>query len=176
MTRSDGTGVLTQNQCLYLSLAAAVREHQTEIHDIAGSLRHHIETAVRRARPNWAERDLLGLEVGAFADFLTWGLQAAPQLRDKAVAVYDARTGGCEIFRPPGRNPHTTPVAALWFSGAHYRWVRWRPPGPSLAQLLTAHAQPATGQTRVITVTITAVGHPDPGARGTAGPIELPSE
>ena len=158
MTRTDGAGVLTQNQCLYLSLAAAVRPQRAEIHDTAGTLRLQIEAAVRRARPQWEERDLLGQEVGAFADLLTWGLSAAPTLRERAVAVYDARTGGCEVFRPPGRNPDTTPVAALWFSGAHYRWVRWREPGPTLAQLLTAHAQPGPGQPRVLTVTIQSAG------------------
>ena len=158
MTRADNTGALTQNQCLYLSLAAAVRPHQEEIHDVAGSLRAQIETAVRRARPHWAEQDLLGQEVGAFADFLTWGLQAAPLLRDRAVAVYDSRTGGCEVYRPWGRDAATTRVTALWFSGAHYRWVRWREPGPTLSQLLSAHGQPGPGPTRVITVTITAAG------------------
>ena len=113
---------------------------------------------MRRARPHWAEQDLLGQEVGAFADFLTWGLQAAPLLRDRAVAVYDSRTGGCEVYQPRGRDAATTRVTALWFSGAHYRWVRWREPGPTLAQLLSAHGQTGAGRTRVITVTITAEG------------------
>jgi hypothetical protein len=158
MTQADGAGVLTQNQCLYLSLAAAVGPSRAELHDLAGSLRAQIEGAVRQARPRWAERDHLGQEVGAFADFLTWGLQAAPLLRDRAVAVYDARTASCEIFRPPLRDPRHTPVAALWFSGAHYRWVRWREPGPTLAQLLEAHAHPPLGTPRVITVTNIASG------------------
>ena len=139
-------------------LAAAVRPQQEEIHDVAGSLRAQIETAVRRARPHWAEQDLPGQEVGAFADFLTWGLQAVPLPRNRAVAVYDSRTGGCEVYRPWGCNAATTRVTALWFSGAHYRWVSWREPGPTLAQLLSAHGQPGAGLTRVITVTITAAG------------------
>ena len=60
------------------------------------------------------------------------------------------------MFRPLHRNPADTPVIALWFSGAHYRWVRWRAPGPTLAQLLMAHAQPGPGQARILTVIIQA--------------------
>jgi len=158
MTSTDGEGLLTQNQCLYLSLAAAVRPSHAAIHSVAGDLRERIENAVRTARPEWTDRDLLGQEVGAFADFLTWGLLATPLLRGRAVAVYDARTGGCEVYRPPTQDPRHTPVAALWFSGAHYRWVCWRAPGPTLAHLLSAHAQPPSGHPRVITVIISAAG------------------
>ena len=115
MTRTDRTGALTQNQCLYLSLAAAVRPRQAEVHEVAGSLRAQIEAAVRRDRPHWAEQDLLGQEVGAFADFLTWGLQAAPLLRDRAVAVYDSRTGAAKYTSPGGAMP---PRPASWPYGS----------------------------------------------------------
>ena len=128
------------------------------MHPRATSLRAHVEAAVRRARPAWAEQDFLGQEVGAFADFLTWGIQASPALRGRAVAVYDARTGTCEIFRPPiGLRPDQQ-VLALWFTGAHYRWLRWHPPGPTFQQLMAHHRHPPSGAPRVITVVTNAEG------------------
>ena len=107
---------------------------------------------MRRKRPNWEDRDFLGQEVGAFADFLLWGMQDTPLLRNRAVAVYDAHTGTCEIFRPLRAAGSTSPVLALWFSGAHYRWVRWSTPEPSLPELLTSHHLPGATRPRVTTV------------------------
>lgn len=146
-----------QNQCLYLSLAAALAGAPEELHDLAHELRITIEAAVRAARLNWAARDLLGEEIGAFADFLIWGLQATPRLKGRAVAVYDARTGTCEIFRNTARQDLNAAAIALWFSGAHYRWVRWRDPAPTLPQLLNSHAAGHPGRPRVPTLTIEAV-------------------
>ena len=60
-----------------------------------------------------------------------------PALQDRAVAVFDSRTGTCEIFTPNSPTAPRAPVLAIWFSGAHYRWVRWAPPGPTLPELLT---------------------------------------
>ena len=156
-TNADNAGLLRLNQCLYLSLAAATAQRGHDVHPRAASMRQHIEAAVRQARPSWAAQDFLGQEVGAFADFLTWGLQATPPLRGQAVAVYDGRTGTCEIFRPL-RGPSAQPprVIGLWFTGGHYRWLRWRPPGPNLPQLLAYHRRPPTGAPRVITVITTA--------------------
>jgi hypothetical protein len=158
MTSSDNTGYWRQNQCLYLSLAAATTPPRESIHHNATCLRETIEAAVRASRPNWAHEDFLGEEVGAFADFLIWGLQAAAALRGRTVAIYDARTGSCEIIRPQTSLNARAPVIALWFSGAHYRWVRWAPPGPRLAQLLARHQSGPAGAPRVITVTINAAG------------------
>jgi hypothetical protein len=132
-------GVWRQNQCLYLSLAAAVAPSPTAIQSLADALRVDIEGAVLCARPNWAASDLLGNEVAAFADFLVWGLSSTPHLRNRAVAVYDARAGTCEIIRPSALAQLREPVVGLWFGGAHYRWVRWRAPGPSLEELLAQH-------------------------------------
>ena len=141
-----------QNQCLYLSLAAAAGALPGLSHKIANDLRRTIEGAVRRKKPHWADRDFLGQEVGAFADFLLWGMQDTPLLRDRAVAVYDARTGTCEVFRSPLAAASPAPVLALWFSGAHYRWVRRAPPEPSLPELLAAHGPPGAARPRVLTV------------------------
>ena len=128
---STSQGHWRQNQCLYLSLAAAAGATPGSFHTVANDLRSTIEGAVRRKKPNWADRDFLGQEVGAFADFLLWGMQDTPLLRDRAVAVYDARAGTCEIFRSLAAAASPAPVLALWFSGSHYRWVRWSPPAPS---------------------------------------------
>ena len=39
-------------------------------------------------------------DVGAFADFLVWGIKASPLLTDRAVAIYNEEDGSCEVFRP----------------------------------------------------------------------------
>ena len=151
MTNRDGAGTITQNQCLYLSLAAATATNDKDIPESAVQLRIAIEEAVRRARPNWTSRDFLGEEIGAFADFLVYGLQATPTLRNRAVAIYDARVGTCEIIRPPTFTPNR-PVIALWFSGAHYRWLKWREPGPTLSDLLVLHEDTQAGRPKVHTL------------------------
>ena len=115
-------------------------------------MRNTIERAVRRARPHWATEDFLGEEVGAFSDFLIWGIPDTPALQDRAVAVFDSRTGTCEIFSPSPPALPRPPVIALWFSGAHYRWIRWSPPGPSLPDLLTALHNESPQSHRVPTI------------------------
>ena len=155
---STSQGHWRQNQCLYLSLAAAAGATPGSFHTVANDLRSTIEGAVRRNKPNWADRDFLGQEVGAFADFLLWGMQDTPLLRDRAVAVYDARAGTCEIFRSLAAAASPAPVLALWFSGSHYRWVRWSPPAPSLPALLAAHGPPGAAQPRVLTIITNTLG------------------
>ena len=157
-TSMYGLGFLYQNQCLYLCLAAATTPAGNAIQPGATSIRTSIETAVRAARPTWEAQDFLGQEIGTFADFLTWGMQATPALRGRAIAVYDGRTGTCEVFRPLAGLLPNAPVLALWFTGAHYRWLRWRPPGPSLPLLLVHHRRPPSGAPRVITVITNAEG------------------
>ena len=68
-----------------------------------------------------------------------WGLQAAPPLRGRAVAVYDARVGTCEIFRSPTMCSLQAPVIALWFDDGHYQWLRWDNDPPRLPTLLELH-------------------------------------
>ncbi len=140
-----------QNQCLYLSLAAAATQGSADTPETAARTRITIEEAVRNARPDWTNRDFLGEEVGAFADFLVYGLQATPTLRGRAVAIYDGRVATCEIIRPLPLDLRR-PVIALWFSGAHYRWLRWQVPGPTLPDLLDLHAVPLAGRPRVHTL------------------------
>ena len=157
MTSRDGAGTTYQNQCLYLSLAAAAAQGDADIPLAAARTRITIEEAVRGARPDWTSRDFLGEEIGVFADFLVYGLQATPTLRGRAVAVYDARVATCEIIRPLPFLPER-PVLALWFSGAHYRWLRWREPGPTLPDLLGLHGALLAGRPRVHTLVTQAVG------------------
>ena len=80
---------------------------------MAGAMRAGIEDAVRADRPDWAEADFLGQEVGAFADFLIWGEPAVGAIRGRAIAVYDQRTGTCEIFRSPSRAAANRAVIGL---------------------------------------------------------------
>ena len=74
------------------------------------------------------------------------------QSRGSAVAIYEESTGACEIFRPQGGTNLNAPVLALWFSGSHYRWVRWGAPGPGLATRLALHQGRADGPDRVPTI------------------------
>ena len=147
-----------QNQCLYLSLAAAVGHPPASIRETAAALRAGIEDAVRTARPAWQEADFLGQEVGAFADFLIWGEPAVAALRGRAFAIYDCRAGTCEIFRANVHGAGNAEVVALWFTGAHYQWVRWSPPGPTLAELLTFHATEQNGAPLVPTLVTNTAG------------------
>ena len=151
-TSYSPSGEWLQNQCLYLCLAAATSSTPEHIHQLAQTMRNSIEGAVRRARPNWATTDFLGEEVGAFSDFLIWGIPHTSALQERAVAVFDSRTGTCEIFCPNTPAGPRSPVLALWFSGAHYRWVQWAPPGPSLPELLTALLNEAPLGHRVPTI------------------------
>ena len=86
-TSRGDSGQQVQNQCFYLSLAAATSPRGADHHEAHRDIRHRIEAAVREARPDWQAADLLGQGSGAFADFLIWGIQASPQLRGRAVAV-----------------------------------------------------------------------------------------
>ena len=113
MTNVGPGGDRQQNQCLYLSLAAATRAPGASLQPTAHALRSAIEAAVRRGRPGWENADLLGQEVGAFADFLIWGAPHARLLRGRAIAVYDAQNGTCEIIRTPGNTGMNTPVIAV---------------------------------------------------------------
>ena len=144
-TTISAEGNVAYNQCFYLALAAsatAPREHHAAV---AAEIREQIEGAVRAARPQWEAEDVIGQEIGAFADFLIWGLQAAPRLRGRAVAIYHEQHGTCEVFRSPHHASRRSHVVALWYTGpgpgrmGHYTWVRLQPPNATLGQLLTAH-------------------------------------
>ena len=157
------SGERVRNQCFYLALAAASAPPGSDLPAVARGLRQRIEEAVREARPfDWASRDFLGREVGAFADFLVWGIPASPLLAGRAVAIYNEDDGSCEIFRPGHGRALETPVLALFFTrdgGGHYLWVRWDParPGPLLPALLGAHQTGPAGHPRVPTqITFTA--------------------
>ena len=119
---------------------------------------------MRAARPNWAAQEFLGAEVGAFADFLIWGLQAAPRLRARAVAVYHGQDGTCEIFRSQHHTGRHSPLIALWFSGAgaghlgHYHWLRFSSPSVTSGEPLTAHRRGRGQGTPITTIVPNAVG------------------
>ena len=157
-------GAIRANQCLYLALAAAVAAPNESHHPLAAELRTQIESAVRAACPNWATQNFLGQEVGAFADFLTWGLQSAPRLRGRAVAVYNGQDGTCEIFRSQHHTGRSSPLVELWFSGTgegrlgHYLWPRVGNPSITLGELLTLHRRRGSQGARIPTITTNAIG------------------
>ena len=119
---------------------------------------------MRAARPHWATEDVIGQEIGAFADFLIWGLQAAPRLRGRAVAVYHEHDRTCEIFRSPHHASRRSHIVALWYSGpglgqlGHYTWLRFHTPDVTLGQVLTTHRRSGGREHRVPTLVTDAVG------------------
>ena len=119
---------------------------------------------MRAPRPNWAHHDFLGQEVGAFADFLIWGLQAHPRLRNRAVAVYNGTNGTCEIFRSFHHVDRHAPVIALWFeppageSLGHYQLLQFDPRQPSLLQLARLHRRGPADGPAIPTITTDAQG------------------
>ena len=176
MARLDGTimecgatsvttaGDLARNQCFYPALAASItapHEHHTAV---AAEIRTHIEGAVRAARPQWAEEDFIGQEIGAFADFLIWGLQATPRLRGRAVAVYHEQQGTCEIFRSPHHANRKSQIVAIWYTSpgagrlGHYTWLRFHPANITLGQVLAIHREAGGRGQRVPTLVTDAVG------------------
>ena len=140
-TSRGASGQQGHNQCIHLSLAAAISPQGADHHEAHRDIRHRIEAAVREARPDWQAADLLGQGSGAFADLLIWGIQASPQLRGRAVAVYNPAQGSCEIFRPLEFGVARRSVIAICHLPGHYVWVRWGRPGggPRLAALLARH-------------------------------------
>ena len=102
--------------------------------------------------------------MGAFADFLIWGLQATPRLRGRAVAVYHGHDGTCEIFRSPHHAGRASQALALWYSGpaggglGHYYWLRLRNPSTTLGQVLAANRRGAGRGHRVPTLVTDALG------------------
>ena len=163
-TTVSAAGYEEHNQCFYLALAASVAAPQEHHAAVAAEIRAQIEGAVRAARPQWAAEDFLGQEVGAFADFLIWGLQAAPRLRGRAVAVYHEQQGTCEIFRSPHHANRRSQVIAIWFTSqgtgrlGHYTWLRLHPSNITLGQVLAIHRGAGGRGHRVPTLVTDAVG------------------
>ena len=98
------------NQCLYLSLAAAVLPPGTSHAITAASFRRRIEATVLAANPQWV--DPAGPNAGAFADFPHQGLPAVDALRRHPVAIYNSIEGTCEVFRSPSWHDQAAPVIA----------------------------------------------------------------
>ena len=163
-TSVSAEGQVAYNQCFYLALAASVAAPQENRATLAAELRDQIEGAVRAARPQWDAEDLIGEEVGAFADFLIWGLQAAPRLRGKAVAVYNEQLGTCEVIRSPHHANRRSVTIAVWYASprpgqlGHYTWLRYASPETTLGQVLVAHRGTRGQGGRVPTLVTDAVG------------------
>ena len=100
-----------RNSCFYLSLAAsylsgieALVEEDPEadkalIGETALQLKRVIEAAVVKAHPEWAAQGMVGEEVQAFSDFLTYSLDGEALLSDWAVVVFDASSGFCDAYK-----------------------------------------------------------------------------
>ena len=163
-TSVTAAGHVARNQCFYLALAASIAAPQEHHAAVAEEIRAHIEGAVRAARPQWAEEDFIGQEIGAFADFLIWGLQATPRLRGRAVAVYHEQQGTCEIFRSPHHANRRSQIVAIWYTSqgagrlGHYTWLRLHPANITLGQVLAIHREAGGRGQRVQTLVTDAEG------------------
>ena len=163
-TSVSAAGNVAYNQCFYLALAASVTAPHENHAAVAAEIREQIEGAVRAARPQWEAEDVIGQEIGAFADFLIWGLQAAPRLRGRAVAVYHEQDGTCEIFRSPHHTSRRSHVVAIWYTSrgaghlGHYTWLRYHPSDTTLGQILTVHRGTREQGRRVPTLVTDVIG------------------
>ena len=101
---------LIRNSCFYLSLAtsylsgiaALVDEAEADralIGETALRLKRMIEAAVVKAHPEWAASGMVGEEIQAFSDFLTYSLDGAALLSDWAVVIFDSSSGFCDIYK-----------------------------------------------------------------------------
>jgi len=114
-----------QNSCFYLSLAysylhgiqALILDNEDDMTTIkrtasgqdvnaaligqtALQLKRVIEAAVLKAHPEWAAQGMVGEEVQAFSDFLTYSLDdGGALLSDWAVVVFDSVSGFCDIYK-----------------------------------------------------------------------------
>jgi len=131
----DEVGRGINNQCFYLSLAAAVRGTGEADARLALRLKRLFEASVRLVRG--AHYDLQA-DAGAYADFLAPALTSYSPLRSRAVAVIDGEAGSIQVYRAPATLDPDSPVLALFFSNAHYQWVRWEGGGPTAAALASA--------------------------------------
>ena len=163
-TTASAAGDEAHNQCFYLALAASVAAPQEHHAAVAAEMRAQIEGAVRAARPQWAEEDVIGQEIGAFADFLIWGLQATPRLRGRAVAVYHEQHGTCEIFRSPHHASRRSHIIAIWYTSqgagqlGHYTWLRFHLANVTSGQVLAIHRGAGGRGRRIQTLVTDAVG------------------
>lgn len=103
ITRNE-KGHQMHNQCFYLSLARSYLDDghtRQELEETALLLKRVTESAVLSAHPDWAE-NRVGDNVQAFADFLFFVLGSHPLLSEMCVAVFDAVSGGVEIYQGRG--------------------------------------------------------------------------
>ena len=163
-TSVSPAGHVAHNHCFYLAWTVRVTAPHENHATVAAEIREQIEGAVRAARPQWEAEDVIGQEIGAFADFLIWGLQAAPRLRGRAVAVYHEQDGTCEIFRSPHHTSSRSHVVAIWYTSGgaghlgHYTWLRYHTSGTTLGQVLTVHRGTRGQGRRVPTLVTNTVG------------------
>lgn len=102
---------LIYNSCFYLSLASSYLRGITALVDDAATddaligqtalqLKRVIEAAVVKAHPEWAAQGMVGEEIQAFSDFLTYSLDdRASLLSDWAVVIFDSVSGFCDVYK-----------------------------------------------------------------------------
>ena len=113
-------------------------------------LKRRIESEVGQANLEWAGNQDRAAELGAYADFLVYGMRAVPQLRTRCVAIFTATTGTMEYFSIPTQLDNTAPVITIWHVPGHYQWLRWMiGPGPTLPDLQASLDAPPGGHTPI---------------------------
>lgn len=118
-------GTELKNQCFYLSLARSYLGPSQDAQSCALVFKRMIEAAVLSEHPEWGDRGLVGAEVKAFSDFLTFAMRdKESQMSELAVVIVDSVSGQIEIYK--GVNFDQTPKQAenllmLWAIPGHYQ-------------------------------------------------------
>jgi len=101
-TNENERGQKMHNQCFYLSLACSLlgsaSKDEAGLKDTALLLKRTIESGVLTAHPDWSG-NRVGEDVQAFSDFLFYVLGTHTMLSEYSVAVFDATSGGVEIYK-----------------------------------------------------------------------------
>lgn len=127
-TNTNEDGVTIYNQCFYLSLAKSYSETTCvrSLRDTALGLKRVIEAAVLAEHADWGG-ERVGEDVQAFADFLVFVLGTNALLSELAVAIFDAATGGVEVYMGrqfPGRGREAeqrSNMLTLVYQPGHYK-------------------------------------------------------
>eukprot|EP00439_Symbiodinium_sp_Y106_P070827 s261_g12.t1 len=86
------------NQCFYLALARSYLGCDSDVlKETALMFKRNIEAAVLAAHPEWGG-SRVGEDVQAFSDFLFYVLGSHALLAELSVAVFDASSGGVELY------------------------------------------------------------------------------
>lgn len=143
-TNENERGQKMHNQCFYLSLACSLlgsaSKDEAGLKDTALLLKRTIESGVLTSHPDWSG-NRVGEDVQAFSDFLFYVLGTHTMLSEYSVAVFDATSGGVEIYKgrtfPVGERDEEqrSNLLTVMYVPGHYQALVTSGRRPSLTEL-----------------------------------------